>query len=151
MIEKHPVLAGIMGALLLKAVMPKNSAGAKMHAAGNFTVADPTRGFYNTDWQRRFREMQSRPVAVIKTGAAENLAETLVSPLTYLIMSVDLAKTAEEQRVWNGIAERFLESIPQNSKDWTALNKLEKEASVSALAHFPGAADFDIIRKLFGR
>jgi hypothetical protein len=128
---KHPVLAGIMAAILLKSM----SGPKKMVVDGNFTVADPSQPLYNNDWQRRFVEMQNRPVAVIKTGAAENF-NYLVSPLTYLLMSVDLQKTAEEQRLWDSAADQFLQYLKsKNTKT------IIKSASRIAPSEFDSMAD----------
>jgi hypothetical protein len=118
MISKHPVLAGVLGLMILKQ-FTKSKNPPEPVVAGNFTVADDTQGFYNNDWQRRFYQMQNRPVAVIKTGAAQGKLELvpspeaslLVSPLSYLLMTVDLEKTAEMQRSWEMIADQVVTSI----------------------------------------
>ena len=115
LIAKHPALAGVLAAIIMNRIHPvsKPFKTSGPLVSGNFTVADPTQGLYNNDWQRRFVEMQNRPVAVIKTGAAQQI-DNLVSPLTYLLMSVDLVKTAEEQRTWEMVADQFLSKIKSN-------------------------------------
>jgi hypothetical protein len=150
-IYEHPVLAGVLAAIVMRRI--KNP--PTIVTDGNFTVADPTRGFYNNDWQRRFVEMQNRPVAVIKTGAShENLipkvAADLFSPLTFLISTVDLAKTADEQYMWESVADQFLTNLKSSE-----LQDLVKSASrvcgsdFSELAQeVPEIADVEIMKHI---
>ena len=146
MIAQHPILAGILGALLLKSV----TSTSRPVTSGNFTVADGTRGFYNNDWQRRFYDMQNRPATVIKTGAAHT-SESLVSPLTYLLMTVDLVKTADEQRSWEMIADQFLSQLL--SSDTEKLLKSASRVSSSDLDDLsfvvPELGDAEIIKHVF--
>lgn len=145
MIAQHPVLAGVLGALVLRSI----SNPSKPLVSGNFTVADPTRGFYNNDWQRRFYDMQNRPVSVIKTGAASQ-SETLVSPLTYLLMSVDLEKTAEMQRLWEMVADQvisFVQSPETNELVKSAARVAPGQDAYRELAaSIPEIGDIDIIK-----
>lgn len=66
LVSNHPFLATALGSGALATYRslqtPANS--------GTYSVDDPTRGFYNNDWQSRFARLQARPVTVIKTGAA---------------------------------------------------------------------------------
>lgn len=144
LIAKHPVLAGVLAAIVYNKISPPKA--SKPVVTGNFTVADPTRGFYNNDWQRRFIEMQNRPAAVIKTGAANEI-ENLVSPLTYLLLTSDLEKTAEQQRSWNIIAQDFIDDL--KSKDSDNLIKSAQRAGI-ANPHevLPIAADFRILNTI---
>lgn len=144
MIAQHPVLAGILGALVLRSM----SSAPRPVTSGNFTVADPSRGFYNNDWQRRFYEMQNRPVSVIKTGAVLQ-SETLVSPLTYLLMTVDLEKTAEMQRSWEMIADQVI-SFVQSPDTKELVKSAARIAGVECLSELasvaPEIGDIDIIK-----
>jgi hypothetical protein len=130
-IAQHPLLAGVLAAIIVKSL----SSPSQVVTDGNFSVAEQPRGMYNNDWQRRFVEMQNRPVAVIKTGAAEKLSY-LVSPLTYLLMSVDLQKTAEEQRLWNNTADQFLKYLQSEN-----LKTIVKSAAKIAPSEFDSMAD----------
>jgi hypothetical protein len=68
LITEHPILSVALGAFAIRSM--RLSGGPPSAATfGQVSLADPTRGFYNTDWQRRFAEMQARPVTVIKTGS----------------------------------------------------------------------------------
>ena len=148
LIAKHPVIAGIMAAMLMNKISPRRVIPTKPIADGNFTVADPTQGLYNNDWQRRFIDMQNRPVTVIKTGAALQQAELLVSPLTYLIMTSDLVKESAEQRLWDKIADQYLTHL--QSEQFQGIIK-----SASAVAPgedlslvVPEIGDFNILKKI---
>jgi hypothetical protein len=143
-IAQHPILAGVLGALLVKSM----SQPSKPLVSGNFTVADSSQGLYNNDWQRRFVEMQNRPVSVIKTGAAKEQANMLVSPLTYLLMSVDLEKTADEQRSWEMIADQFIQQL--QSKEHKEIVKSASRIAPNEVSELsfvvPEIADLEIIK-----
>ena len=148
LIAEHPVLAGVMAALIMNKLNPVNRTTSNMVVDGNFTVADPTQGLYNNDWQRRFIQMQNRPATVIKTGAALKQAETLVSPLTYLIMTSDLVKQAEEQHQWDLIADRYLTHLQSRQ-----FQEIIKSASTVAPGEdlsfvVPEVGDLNILKKI---
>lgn len=147
LIAQHPVLAGVMAALLMNRLKPVVT---KPLVSGNFTLADSSQGLYNNDWQRRFIDMQNRPATVIKTGAALKQAESLVSPLTYLIMTSDLVKEAETQHLWDIIADRFLTHLRSSQ-----FNEIIKSASAIAPGEdlssvVPEIGDLRIIQKILG-
>lgn len=146
LIAKYPILAGLVGAMLLRKMMPPTQ--SKSVSSGNFTVANPTQGFYNNDWQRRFMDMQSRPVSVIKTGAAEQQSDLLVSPLTYLIMTADLEKTADQQRMWDISADQFLTDLSQkHAKIVTSAQQIESDLTKMA-SSIPEVGDYVLMKQL---
>ena len=148
LIAKHPALAGIMAALIMNKLAPRKALKAEKAVVGNFTVADPTQGLYNNDWQRRFIEMQNRPATVIKTGAAQKQAETLVSPLTYLVITSDLVKEADEQYLWDLIADQYLANLQSRQ-----FQEIIKSASTVAPGEdlsfvVPEVGDLTILKKI---
>lgn len=90
-VSNHPFMTAILLGAGLKAMRTAGGPSSSM-TSGNFTVADPTRGFYNNDWQRRFIDMQSRPVTVIKTGAALKY-DALLTPVSVAIMCADIPES----------------------------------------------------------
>jgi len=144
-IAKYPILAGILAAMAMNKIQGNSS---KPLVSGNFTVADTSAGLYNNDWQRRFIQMQNRPATVIKTGAALKQSEDLVSPLTYLIMTSDLCKEAEELRLWSKVADNYLQHLQSQQ-----FRDIIKSAAAIAPGEdlscvIPEIGDFELIKNI---
>lgn len=75
LIADHPFLAMAIGASVIRGL--RELRPEKPVVSGEISLADPTRGFYNNDWQRRFVNAQSHPVTVIKTGADDTIEPQL--------------------------------------------------------------------------
>jgi hypothetical protein len=67
LVKAHPFLSMILGAGAIRSIRDLNP--DHVSTVGEVSLADPHQSFYNNDWQRRFADMQMRPVTVIKTGA----------------------------------------------------------------------------------
>jgi hypothetical protein len=68
LLTQHPYIALPLGAGLIQAYRTLSPAPTK---SGVYDVDANLDGLYNKNWQSRFAAMQTRPVAVIKTGAAQ--------------------------------------------------------------------------------
>lgn len=145
LIAQHPVLAGILAAMVMNKLKPATQ--SQPVVSGNFTVADPTQGLYNNDWQRRFIMMQNRPAAVIKTGAAKQQAESLMGPLTYLLMTSNLIKDAQDHSVWNAVADSYIKHIQshQYQEIIKSASSISGDEDMSFVVSEIG--DFEIIKK----
>lgn len=113
LIANHPFLALSLGAGALKAFQSLKGPATY----GHYSLDDPTRGFYNRDWQSRFARMQARPVTVIKTGSSK--ADTLLAkkvlfgvPAIFLGSEALKYKKALHPEKESGPASRMLERHP---------------------------------------
>ena len=98
LIADHPFIAMALGAGLIKTL--RNADPSRQVVSGENSLADPTRGFYNNDWQSRFRDLQTRPVTVIKTGASKtSLTDQLFDGTSLLFLNADLYKQAGYQHL----------------------------------------------------
>lgn len=145
-IAENPVIAGILAAIIFR---PKSRHSSDPGlVSGNFSLANSQQDMYNNDWQRRFVQMQNRPVTVIKTGAAHEYSN-MISPLTYLIMSVDLEKTAEQQGMWEMVADLFIKELQSSEfqnivKSASSVLSGEDPENLSGMV--PELADKEIIK-----
>jgi len=96
LIADHPFIAMALGAGMIKTL--RNLNPSRQVESGQITLADPTRGLYNNDWQSRFRDLQTRPVAVIKTGSVSvTTASQLIDGMSLLFQHANLNKLAQSQ------------------------------------------------------
>lgn len=96
LIADHPFIAMALGAGMIKTL--RNLNPSRQVESGQITLADPTRGLYNNDWQSRFRDLQTRPVSVIKTGSEmEPIANQLIDGMSLLFQHANLSKQAASQ------------------------------------------------------
>ncbi len=152
-VSNHPFIAAILLGTGIKMMRTAGGPGSKL-TSGNFTVADPTRGFYNNDWQRRFIDLQSRPVAVIKTGAALNY-DAFLTPASVAIMFADLADSG--MAATGFIKEASADTLSYIKEITPYCSDLLKQAQMQGMSsnledpeliyRFPEVTDMVIVKK----
>lgn len=145
-VAKYPILAGAIGALVARRVLgqpPRPLTSRELAAfpadtlsTGPITLADPTRSFYNTDWQRRFIDMQNRPVAVIKTAAAKEFFDHLVRPMTLLMLAAEVEPGSSEYEGWTKAAAQFLDDLKSTQFQKIAVSAERAGASAGDTTEF---------------
>lgn len=79
LMSEYPFLAVALGAGALQAARTLQGPAK----SGIYSIDDPNQGLYNIGWQSRFARQQARPVAVIKTGAAEHKIDSALARKVY--------------------------------------------------------------------